>query len=280
MIYKEFRINEEGSNEDTKLSVYIQQPSDSLKITKRPMVLICPGGAYAYTSDREAEPIAFAFMGRGFNVAILRYSCYPAHFPASLLEVGRSIIIIREHAKEWEIDPDAIVVQGCSAGGHLAASFGCFWKEDFISEKLFGTALAEEKEKLRPNGLILCYPVISGGEFAHRDSFKNLLGDRYDELLEKTSLENSVNKNVPRTFIWHTYTDGSVPVENSYLFAMALKRCNINTELHVFPEGGHGLSMSNWLSEGKEGKENVPACEPWIELACTWMKYFLKNEDE
>ena len=280
MIYKEFKIKEEGSLEGTKLSVYIQQPSDSLKISKRPLVLICPGGGYAYTSDREAEPIAFAFMGKGFNVAILRYSCYPAHFPTALLEVGRSIIIIREHAKEWEIDPDAIVVQGCSAGGHLAASYACFWQEDFLCEKLTGTNTKNNKEVLRPNGLILCYPVITGGEFAHRDSFKNLLGEKYDELLEKMSLENSVNEEVPRTFIWHTFTDGSVPVENSYLFAMALKRCNINTELHVFPEGGHGLALANWISVGREGKESVRACEPWIDLAVTWMGYYLKNEDE
>ena len=275
MIYREFNINEEGSLEGTKLTVYIQQPSESFHLTKRPLILICPGGAYAYTSDREAEPLALSFMAKGFNAAVLRYSCYPAHYPTALLEVGRAMLIIREHAKEWETDPDAIVVQGCSAGGHLAASYGCFWKEEFMAKKLLGNSDSDKAELLRPNGLMLCYPVISGGEFAHKDSFKNLLGERLAELEKKMSLENSVNKDVPRTFIWHTFTDGSVPVENSLLFAMALKKCDINTELHIFPEGGHGLSLANWTTRSNDGNEIVPSCQPWAELAATWMNYYL-----
>ena len=274
MIYKEFNISEEGSLDYAKLTVYIQEPSESLKISKRPLVLLCPGGAYMYTSDREAEPMALSFMAKGYNAAILRYSCAPASYPTSLLEVGRSILIIREHAGEWEVDENAIIVEGCSAGGHLAASYSCFWSEDFVAEKLLGETSDKNKEKLRPNGLMLCYPVITSGAHAHRDSFKNLLGSSYDELVEKMSLENAVNKNVPRTFIWHTFTDEAVPVENSLLFATALRENNINTELHIFPEGGHGLSLANNLTLGIEGKELMPSVEPWIDLANTWLKKF------
>nr|WP_297704297.1 alpha/beta hydrolase [uncultured Butyrivibrio sp.] len=273
MIYREFEIKEEGSLEGAKLTVYIQETATSkLRIKKRPLVLICPGGGYAYTSDREAEPIALAFMAKGFHAAVLRYSCYPAHYPTSLLELGRAILIIREHADEWYVDKDAVIVQGSSAGGHLAASLACFWKEDFLSEKLLGKKDDEYKELLRPNGLMLCYPVITSGEFAHKDSFKNLLGERLSELEEKMSLENSVNSDVPETFIWATYTDGSVPVENSLLFALSLRRAGINTELHMFREGGHGLALSNEITSGPEGKEVVPSCEAWIDLAATWLK--------
>ena len=218
--------------------------------------------------------MALAFMAKGYNAAILRYSCAPARYPTSLLELGRSMLIIREHADEWGIDPDKIVVEGCSAGGHLAGSYACMWKEDFMAQKLLGSTDENTKEKLRPNGLILCYPVITSGKFAHKDSFKNLLGDRLNELEEKMSLENAVNKDVPRTFIWHTFTDGSVPVENSLLFAGALKENGINTEMHIFPTGGHGLALANKTTESPSGKEVVPECEPWIDLAMTWMKYY------
>ena len=275
MIYKEFEINEEGSLPGAKLTVYIQDLYNEISIEKRPLVLLCPGGGYAYTSNREAEPIAMAFMAKGYSTAILRYSCYPAHYPTALLELGRAMLIIRENAKEWHVDEDAIVLQGCSAGGHLAANYACTWREDFFSQKLLGKSGDQEKELLRPNGLILCYPVITSGEHAHRDSFVRLLGDRYDELLEKVSLENAVNEDVPRTFMWHTYTDQSVPVENSLLFAMALKKFNINTELHIFPEGCHGLALaSNITISSPEGKELVPSAQPWIDLATTWMKHY------
>lgn len=274
MIYKEFRIAEEGSLDYARLNVYIQEPSESLSISKRPLILLCPGGAYSYTSDREAEPLAFAFMAKGLNVAILRYSCAPAVFPTSLLELGRSILTIRENAKEWEVDENAIIIEGCSAGGHLAASYACMWKRDFVSKALLGDIEEASKEKLRPNGLMLCYPVITSGKFAHRGSIENLLGDRYEYMKDDMSLENQVNSDVPKTFIWHTFTDGSVPVENSLLFATALRENNINTELHIFPEGGHGLSLANKLTLSNGGNEDVPSAAPWIDLATTWLDRF------
>ncbi len=278
MIYKEFEIKEKGSLEGARLTIYAQEDSPKLKIKKRPMILICPGGAYAYTSDREAEPVALAFMAKGFNAAILRYSCYPAHYPTSLFELGRAVLIIREHADEWHTDGNAIVIQGSSAGGHLAASFSCFWKEDFLAKELLEDSTDIAKEKLRPNGLLLSYPVITSGEHAHKDSFKNLLGDRLEELENKMSLETAVNADVPRTFIWHTFTDGAVPVENSLLFASGLRKSGINTELHIFPSGCHGLALANNLTEGPEGKELEPVCQPWIDLATTWMGYYWDNE--
>ena len=273
MIYKEFELHEEGSLEGSKLIVYIQETaSPKFKIKKRPMVIVCPGGGYGYTSDREAEPLALSFLAKGFHAAVLRYSCAPAQYPTALLELARSVLIVREHADEWYVDRDAIIVQGSSAGGHLAASFACFWHEDFLAEKLMGEKSDSIKEMLRPNGLMLSYPVITSGEFAHKDSFVKLIGNGPSDLIEKLSLENAVNGNVPDTFIWATYTDGSVPVENSLLFAMALRKQNINTELHVFCEGCHGLALANHLTEGPGEKENVPSCEVWIDLACTWLK--------
>jgi len=270
MIYKEFEIKEKGSLEGAKLTVYIQEPSESLYIKERPLILLCPGGGYGYTSDREAEPLALSFMAKGYHTAILRYSCHPATYPTALLELGRSILIIREHAKEWNVKEESLVIQGCSAGGHLVASYSCMWKDGFIAEGLGASNI----EALRPNGLILCYPVITSGEFAHRDSFVKLLGDKYDELVDEMSLENRVSYSVPRTFMWHTFTDQSVPVENSLLFATALRKAGVSTELHIFPEGCHGLSLANELTLSMQKKELAPACEPWIDMAGRWMKYY------
>ena len=151
MVYEEFTIQETGSLEGAKLTVYIQQYADKLNIKERPLILICPGGAYAYTSDREAEPIALAFLAKGYHAAILRYSCAPAVFPTALMELGRSILIIREHAKEWHVKGDSIVIQGSSAGGHLAASFACMWMSDFLAEGMKITY--DDRIKLRQENL-------------------------------------------------------------------------------------------------------------------------------
>ena len=272
MIYKEFSIKEDGSLEGAKLTVYIQEYSDKLKNNERPMIIICPGGAYSYTSDREAEPLALSFLAKGYHAAVLRYSCAPAVFPTALCELGRSILIIRENAEEWHVKGDSIVIQGSSAGGHLAASFACMWMDDFLA-KAMNISYAD-RIKLRPNGLMLCYPVITSGKHAHQESIQNLLGESYLELKEMMSLENAVNEHVPRTFIWHTFGDGSVPVQNSMLFANALIEQGINTELHIFPEGGHGLALGNELTLGNEGKELEPSVTVWVDLAATWMKKY------
>ena len=180
MIYNTFELHQEGSLPGAHLVTYIQEYSEAMAINDRPLILLCPGGGYTRTSDREAEPMALKFLAMGYHAAVLRYSCAPAEYPTSLKELAYSIKFLREHAKEWHIDPHKIVVEGCSAGGHLAASLGVFWDEDFLAESQ-GLS-ASEHELLRPDGLLLCYPVITSGEFAHRGSFENLLGSRQEEL--------------------------------------------------------------------------------------------------
>ena len=247
MIYNTFEMHQEGSLPGAHLVTYIQEYSDAMAINDRPLILLCPGGGYTRTSDREAEPMALKFLAMGYHAAVLRYSCAPAEYPTSLKELAYSIKFLREHAKEWHIDPHKIVVEGCSAGGHLAASLGVFWDEDFLAESQ-GLS-ASEHELLRPDGLLLCYPVITSGEFAHRGSFENLLGSRQEELGEKLSLEKQVTSKVPKTFIWHTFADQSVPVENSLLFVSALRRAGVPTEFHMYEKGAHGLALADKLTE-------------------------------
>ena len=133
MIFNTFELHQEGSLPGAHLVTYIQEYSEAMAINDRPLILLCPGGGYTRTSDREAEPMALKFLAMGYHAAVLRYSCAPAEYPTSLKELAYSIKFLREHAKEWHIDPHKIVVEGCSAGGHLAASLGCsgmkiFWQ--------------------------------------------------------------------------------------------------------------------------------------------------------
>ena len=214
MICETFDIKNENSQEYARLNTYLISHSDSIKTETRPLIILCPGGGYWFTSEREGEMLALQFVAAGFHAAILWYSVKPATFPTALLELAKSVELVRKHAKEWYVDPDKIVVEGCSAGGHLAASYGVFWHEDFVSNKL-----QVSKDILKPNGMILSYPVITSGEFAHRGSFNNLLRDQYtEEMLEKTSLEKQVNEYVPRAFIWHTYENLADGVASGFVF--------------------------------------------------------------
>lgn len=270
MNYREYTLNQEGSLPDSKLILYLQDASEKLAIQTRPLVLICPGGGYGYTSDREAEPVALAFLAMGYHAAVLRYSCAPARYPTALTELAQSMLLIREHAEEWHVDPDKIVLEGSSAGGHLAACLGVFWDEDFLAEKM-GLSAAEHA-RLKPNGMILCYPVITSGEFAHRGSFENLLGEREEELRQQVSLEYHITDKTPKAFVWGTYTDGSVPMENSLLLVSAMRRAGVPVEYHLFPQGAHGLALASKLTQSSDGRHLQEECSIWTTLAHAWME--------
>lgn len=231
---------------------------------KRPAVVVLPGGSYAYTSEREATPIATEFLTCGAASFLLHYSVAPDRFPTSVCQVYAAIKQIRENAEEWNIDPDKIYVAGFSAGGHLAASSGVLWNTEIIRKCGF------VGEDHKPNGMILSYPVISSGEKAHRGSFNNLLGEDADpEMVKYLSLENRVTSDAPRAFIWHTYEDDCVPVENSLLFASALVKNGVSVELHIYPHGGHGLSLArDVMCRDLTGITKVSS---WVSLAKEWL---------
>ena len=106
----------EGSQPYARLITYILDCPEEIDIDTRPLVLICPGGAYAYTSEREGDPLAMQFLAMGYHAAVLKYSCAPAVYPTALTELAYSISLIRRNAAEWHVSPDSIIVLGCSAG--------------------------------------------------------------------------------------------------------------------------------------------------------------------
>jgi acetyl esterase/lipase len=237
----------------------------------RPIVVICPGGAYRFVSERESEAVAVQMNAMGCHAAILRYSCAPEHYPESLLQLARSVALIRDRAKGWNVNPEEIYVLGFSAGGHLAASLGVFWNREDLS-----AALERESSAFRPNRLILCYPVINTGSFAHTESIENITGSKREHpssLWDRLSLERQVSADTPPTFLWHSMEDPNVPVENSLLFATALRQHKVPFELHIYQKGGHGLSLGTKEIECRATRyPNQPNVRSWIRLLRTWLE--------
>ena len=208
----------------------------------RPCVLVIPGGGYRMASPTEGEIVARCFYEKGYQAFV---GTYTTNFLGAetlkmqpLRDISRMVRLIRSRAEEFRIRSGQIVLCGFSAGAHLCGSLCVHWKD--VADELY------PDQPGRPDGAILSYPVITSGEFAHRDSFVALLGaNATEEELAYMSLEKQVSADTPPIFLWQTASDELVPVENSFLMAMALKKQGIPFEYHVFPKGIHGLSLAN-----------------------------------
>ena len=263
MIYEKKNIGKAKA----ELTLYLHEKVKAIAIAERPLILICPGGGYEHTSKREGEPVALEFMARGYHAAVLEYSCSPHAYPEALLELAEAVRYFRKNAKALGIDKNRIYLTGFSAGGHLVAEYTVKRKDAFV-KKAFGEG---KSGCFEVNGLILGYPVITSGEYAHKGSFENLLGKEYKEKKDEHSLEKLADAAFPRTFIWSTTEDGSVPVENSLLFYSALKKAGVSAELHIFEHGSHGLSLADERTgSGDPSKiEKKDCC--WMDMACTFL---------
>lgn len=236
----------------------------------KPSVVICPGGGYEHLSHREAEPIALVFAAMGFNAYVVWYRIAPNRHPAALVDVASAVAWVRAHAEEHSANPDAIAVMGFSAGGHAAGHLGVRWHDEALMADCGYTC-----EQVRPNAMALCYPVITSGEYAHRGSFVNLTGEEDPARHAAYSLETLVTDQTPPTFLWHTFEDGCVPVENTLMMASALRRCGVTTEVHIFPHGGHGLGLCNPLTS-MSPDQNIPECAQWPEMAARFLRDAMK----
>ena len=247
--------------------LYIHEDTyDGSRLKKRPFVIICPGGGYAFCGDRDSEPVALAFAGERYNAGVLRYTCRPTEQDApvgdaAILDVLAAIRYVREHAQEWNTDENKIILEGDSAGGHAAAMAAVYWNDpDFF---------AQAGELCRPNAAILGYPVITAGKFGHRWSIGNLTGTvDYDAAAEERySADAHISKDVCPIFLWHSVGDTTVPVENSLLLAQTLQHHKLPYELHLFATGWHGLS----LGTGEVGGVDAHAAQ-WFPLAVDWLR--------
>ncbi len=262
------------TNPEATLSSYLWERSDqqwrdqNWQPEKRPAVIICPGGAYRFLSDREAEPVAMRFYVEGFQTFILRYSLLEeSAYPAPIEEASSAIWIVRSHAKEWGIDPDQIIIGGFSAGGHFSALAGTRWNEEGLANRL---GIPEGGNK--PNGLILCYgklePLPEGTDRLINDEEVGHALRVYDK---RTDTIQNIGDHTPPAFIWHTRSDDLVPVEESMRFAARCQEKGVPFELHIYSEGAHGLSLGNDMS-GYRYRHDTNI-DTWVSLCIKWFQY-------
>jgi acetyl esterase/lipase len=222
-------------------------------------IVICPGGAYMHLAPHEGAPVAQFLNRTGVTGFVLKYRIAPRyHHPAPLTDVSRAIRTVRARGKEWGIDPKRVGVMGFSAGGHLAASVSTLFDQDHRD-----TNDPVDRATARPDVSVLCYPVITlGGVSAHTGSRRNLIGEgAKPEMVDALSAEKQVTPHTPPAFLFHTVSDAGVPVENSVMYAMALRKAGVPFEMHLFEPGKHGVGLA----------EGDAVLKAWPGLLATWL---------
>ena len=278
MICEKFVFNEEKNVHLVRYG-FEKYPMQMANVLKRPAVVICPGGGYNNCSPREADPVAFQFMAAGYHAFVLYYSLgADAVYPNPLLDLSRAMRMIRENAEDWGVIEDQIAVCGFSAGGHLAASLGVYWNDPEIMEKS-GCKNGENQ----PNALILGYPVISTSWMENGNHLPRLIGDNdWDSTYKKLNLQTGVGKHTPPAFIFHTGRDAGVPPKDSICFATALLDVGVPYELHIFPNGGHGLSLGTpqVCSPDRVPSGGDQSFAQWVQLCVNWLDRLFQNPEE
>ena len=227
-------------------------------------LVICPGGGYGGLAEHEGEGYARFFNVHGITAFVLAYrlGSHGYHYPAMFLDVTRALRYVRAHAADWGVDPHRIGVVGSSAGGHLASTL----LTHFDSGKP-GDPDPIERESSRPDLGILCYPVITMGPDTHEGSKANLFGPSpAPGLVTLLSNELQVTSATPPCFLFHTWEDNAVKVENSLMFASALRAHGVPFDLHIYQHGGHGMGLGGPWDQPEKLHPWAHDCIYWLQL--------------
>ena len=243
MEYEKIILNQERN---VTLTAMVQGVGGEFRgIEARPAVLVIPGGGYMFCSDREADPVATAYLRAGYHAFILRYSVgADAVWPNPLDDYEQAMSLIRERADEWHVIPDKIAVIGFSAGGHLAGA-------------------AATMSVNRPNAAILGYAVL-------REDTAHELGQ------EKPSIVEAVDEDTCPCFLFATRTDSVVPIQNTLDMMNALNRHQTSFECHIYPYGPHGFSTGDPAVQGLETVFPRRA-ENWVDDSIAFLRDLFGN---
>lgn len=291
-------------NEDrpeVNLVTYIQ--NHSKEVGKKPAVIVLAGGSFMYKSERESEPIALKFASMGYQAFVLNYTTYTeknkrpdyskpfetkeyTQFPMQLKEIAEAFHVIHENAEEWQIDTDEIGLAGFSAGGFHSAMYGTNWHRPLVTD-----LVDHPVEELKPAFMILSYAltdILFGRDYEEVKKFLPILDDETSKYFKAIMIANfggtdvsketveiyspikHINENTPPAFIWSTFEDKTVPVQESIAFAKAMVDKQVPCELHIFEKGGHGLATAQNATARSENEANIAAGE-WFNLAEKWL---------
>jgi acetyl esterase/lipase len=240
------------------ITPYLPDPD---KTTGAAMV-ICPGGGYGGLAPHEGNDYALWLNQSGVTCFVLKYRLGSNGYrhPAMLNDAARAVRLVRAKAADWKVDAKRVGIMGSSAGGHLASTLLTHFDAGKPDAKD-----PVERQSSRPDLGILCYAVITMGQFTHQGSKNNLLGrDPSPELVKLLSNELQVTKETPRCFVWHTFEDPAVPVENSLQFTEALRKAGVPFDLHVYQKGRHGIGLAD--------KPPFANAHPWGKDCLFWLK--------
>ena len=246
---------------------YIDAYISDLKVFPRDAMLVMPGGGYyKVCSDREGEPIALAYLAKGYNTFVLNYRATDPEkdvYPTQLLDACRAVLTIKANAEKFNINPDRIFAVGFSAGAHLAGCLALLSDDEIVLNTLNVTA-----DELRITGIVLCYPVVTALAATHRGSFERLSGMPFDQIpletKKKFSLEENVNENSPPAFIWHTAEDKTVPIIGSLSLAEKYAKHGVPVSLHIYPYGCHGIALGDKFTNFRSG-QTEPLALRWLD---------------
>ena len=229
-------------------------------------MVIFPGGGYTHLAEHEGKGYAEFLNSHGIAAFVCKYRRDPHHFPLPLLDARRAIRYVRYFSEKFGISKAKVYIMGSSAGGPLSA-LPSTYREPIEFEGLDDI----DRENPNPNGQILCYPVIKllGKGVAHLGSGKNLLDDLQAEMGEELSPDLIADENTPKAFIWHTFNDGAVNVINSLDYAKRLRQMNVPVEMHIYPEGPHGLGLA----------PAYPHVADWAQRLIAWLKFYEEKEN-
>lgn len=285
-----------GENPKKTLTTYILNDFDR---RKRPLVIVCPGGGFLDCSPTEGECVAMHFNRAGYHAAVLIYST-AASAPGrpaisqSLFDMAEAMCLVRQHAEEWNVDSEKIIILGFSAGANLCGLYGNLWNNELLES--IGTS-----DERKPNAVVLCYPPTDlkmNSEYMKSTLFEEMnlesvTGQKRNLLMQefwkasniaaygkedpteddywKYSAINFINQDTPPTFLWHTFEDEMVSPLNSIDYAKALFMAGIPCDLHVYQKGRHGLSLADKTS-AKKPREINSRVATWAPLAVTWLE--------